>query len=207
VNAGQPYDEKTFLSQLVEGDENAFKVLYERYRETIFRLVLKYLASEDLARDITQEILIKIWEKRESLKGVHNFQSYLLHTARNHAIDVLRAASRSDIAKGEIARQFYKDNTCFDDETLHRDYKSFIKRTVDSLPPRAKEVFLLCREEGKSYDEIAAALGISRNAVRNSMHLALHKFREAAREEFGMSWTLLLPLIECLRGSDHLRPH
>ena len=165
----------------------------------IYRLVLKYLASEDLARDIAQEILIKIWEKRESLNRVQNFQAYLLHTARNHAIDVLRAASRSDIAKGEIARQFYKDNTCFDDETLQRDYKSFIQRTVDSLPARAKEVFLLCREEGKSYDEIAAALGISRNAVRNSMHLALHKFREAAREEFGMSWTILLPILECFR--------
>jgi RNA polymerase sigma-70 factor (family 1) len=207
VNAGQPYDEQAFLLQLIEGNENAFKVLYERYGETIFRLVLKYLASEDLARDITQEILIKIWEKRESLKGVHNFHSYLLHTARNQAIDVLRAASRSDIAKGEIARQFYNHNTCFDDETLHRDYKSFIKRTVDSLPARAKEVFLLCREEGKSYDEIAAALGISRNAVRNSMHLALRKFREAAREEFGMSWTILLPVLEYLRDSDHLRPH
>jgi RNA polymerase sigma-70 factor (family 1) len=207
VNAGQPYDEKAFLSQLIEGNEHAFKTLYERYGETIFRLVLKYLASEELARDISQEILIKIWEKRDALKGVQNFQAYLLQTARNQAIDVLRAVSRSDIAKGEIARQFYKNNTCFDDETLHRDYKSFIQRTVDSLPARAKEVFLLCREEGRSYDEIAAALGISRNAVRNSMHLALHKFREAAREEFGMTWTLLLPLVEYLRDSDHLRPH
>jgi RNA polymerase sigma-70 factor (family 1) len=207
LHAEQPYDEKAFLQQLIEGNENAFKTLYDRYGETIFRLVLKYLASEALARDITQEILIKIWEKRDALKGVQNFQSYLLQSARNHAIDVLRAASRSDIAKGEIARQFYKDNTCFDDETLHRDYKSFIKRTIDSLPPRAKEVFLLHREEGKSYDEIAVALGISRNAVRNSMHLALDKFRAAAHEEFGMTWQLLLPVIAFLKDSDHLRPH
>jgi RNA polymerase sigma-70 factor (ECF subfamily) len=195
------------LQQLVEGDEHAFKTLYDRYGETIFRLVLKYLASEALARDIAQEVLIKIWEKRGELGRVRNFEGYLLHTARNHAIDVLRAASRSDIAKGEIARQFYQGNTCFDDETLHRDYKSFIKRTVDSLPPRAREVFLLCREEGKSYDEIAAALGISRNAVRNSMHLALEKFRAAAREEFGMTLHVLLPILAYLHEADHLRPH
>lgn len=186
------------MQQLVEGDEGAFKTLYDRYGETIFRLVLKYLASEELARDISQEILIKIWEKREVLKKVQNFEGYLMHTARNHAIDVLRAASRSDIAKGEIARQFYRGNTYFDDETLHRDYKSFIQRTIDSLPPRAREVFLLHREEGKSYDEIAAALGISRNAVRNSMALALAKFRDAAREEFGMTLSALLPILAYL---------
>lgn len=186
------------MQQLVEGDEGAFKTLYDRYGETIFRLVLKYLASEELARDISQEILIKIWEKREVLKKVQNFEGYLMHTARNHAIDVLRAASRSDIAKGEIARQFYQGNTYLDDETLHRDYKSFIQRTIDSLPPRAREVFLLHREEGKSYDEIAAALGISRNAVRNSMALALAKFRDAAREEFGMTLSALLPILAYL---------
>jgi len=204
LNATQPYDEKAFLAQLVEGDEGAFKTLYDRYGEIIFRLVLKYLASEELARDISQEILIKIWEKREGLKRVQNFEGYLMHTARNHAIDVLRAASRSDIAKGEIARQFYQGNSCWDDETLHRDYTSFIKRTLDSLPPRAREVFLLHREEGKSYDEIAAALGISRNAVRNSMHLALEKFRAAAREEFGMTLSALLPILAYL--NQH-RPH
>lgn len=198
MNATQPYDEGAFLQQLVEGDEGAFKTLYDRYGETIFRLVLKYLASEELARDISQEILIKIWEKREVLKKVQNFEGYLMHTARNHAIDVLRAASRSDIAKGEIARQFYQGNTYLDDETLHRDYKSFIQRTIDSLPPRAREVFLLHREEGKSYDEIAAALGISRNAVRNSMALALAKFRDAAREEFGMTLSALLPILAYL---------
>lgn len=186
------------------GDEIAFKLLYERYNEIIYRLVLKYLASEALAKDITQEILIKIWEKRDGLKGVQNFEGYLLRTARNQAIDVLRAASRSDIAKGEIARQFYQGNTYLDDETLARDYKSFIKRTLDSLPPRAKEVFLLHREEGKSYEEIAAALGISRNAVRNSMHLALEKFRAAAREEFGMTIQVLLPILAYLHESG---PH
>ena len=204
MNTIQPYDEKAFLAQLVEGDEGAFKTLYERYGETIFKLVLKYLASEELARDISQEILIKIWEKREGLNRVQNFEGYLMHTARNHAIDVLRAASRSDIVKGEIARQFYQGNSCWDDETLHRDYRSFIKRTLDSLPPRAREVFLLHREEGRSYDEIAAALGISRNAVRNSMHLALEKFRAAAREEFGMTLSALLPILAYL--NQH-RPH
>lgn len=195
------------MARLVEGDENAFKTLYDRYGEVIFRLVLRYLASEEMARDIAQEILIKIWEKRSELGRIRNFQAYLLHTARNYAIDVLRAASRSDIAKGEIARQFYNRDTCFDDETLSRDYRSFIKRTIDTLPARAREVFLLHREEGKSYDEIAAALGISRNAVRNSMHLALDKFRAAAREEFGMSWELLLPILIWLCEGDRLRPH
>lgn len=186
------YDEKRLLTQLAAGDENAYKSLYERYGDIVFRLACRYVKSEELAKDLSQDVFIKIWEKRDRLPEVQYFQAYLLQVARNESINWLRAAGKSDIAKGEIARHFQANPGFFEDETLQRDYREFIKRTLDSLSPRAREIFILCREQGKTYDEVAAALGISRNVVRKHMVSSLQKFRDAAQDELGTPLGLLL---------------
>lgn len=187
---------------LAAGDENAYKSMYHQYEEAIFRLVKKYIKSPELAKDAAQEIFIKVWEKRDKLLHVRDFQPFLFNFARNHAIDVLRAAGRSSIVMGEIARQFNDRSGVFEDETLHKEYRLFIKRTIDSLPPRSREVFLLCREQGKSYQEVATALGISRSAVRKHMVLSMQKFRDAAENELGVSFGLVFPLLTILQHTS-----
>lgn len=188
------YNEKRFLEELAAGDENAYKSMYEQYGDAVFRVAVRYVKSEELAKDVAQEIFIRIWEKRDKLPEVKYFPAYLLQVARNESINVLRAVGKSDIAKGEIARHFQDNPGFFEDETLQRDYRLFIRRTLDSLSPRAREIFLLCREQGKTYDEVAAELGISRNVVRKHMVASLKKFRDAAEDELGASF-LLIPVI------------
>jgi RNA polymerase sigma-70 factor (family 1) len=196
------YDERKLLLALAAGDEAAYKSLYLHYYDTVSKFVLKYVKSPELARDLAQDIFIKIWEKRDKLPGVQHFQPYLLQISRNQAIDTLRAAGKSDIVKREIARHFHDHPGFFEDEALQKDYRLFIRRTIDALPPRSREVFLLCREQAKSYEEVAAALGISRNAVRNHMVQALQRFRSAAETEFGGSLGVLLPLLALLREAS-----
>jgi RNA polymerase sigma-70 factor (family 1) len=195
------------LLELAAGDENAYKSMYELYGDVVFRLAVKYVKSEELAKDVSQDIFIKIWEKRDKLPEVRYFQAWLLQIARNESINVLRAAGRSDIAKGEIARHFQDNPGFFEDETLQRDYRLFIQRTIDALSPRAREIFLLCREQGKTYDEVAAALGISRNVVRKHMVASLKKFRDAAEDELGASLSLALPLLALLEELSALTRH
>lgn len=191
----QKYEEKKLLQELAAGDENAYKRMYALYGDAVFRVAVRYVKSEALAEDLSQDIFLKIWERREKLPEVEYFQAYLMQMARNESIDILRAAGRSDIARGEIARHFQENPGFFADETLQRDYRLFIQRTLDSLSPRSREIFLLCREQGKTYDEVAAALGISRNVVRKHMVASLKKFRDAAGDELGTSLGLLLPLL------------
>jgi len=198
LTSQQQYEEKKLLQELAAGDMNAYKSIYLQYDEVVYRLVLKYLRSADLAKDVSQDIFIKLWEKREQLTRVKHFKAYLLQIARNHAYDVLRAAGRSDIVKGEIARHALDHPGFFDDELLEKDYRAFIQRTIDSLPPRSREVFLLCREQAKSYEEVAAALGISRNVVRKHMVLSMQRFKDAAEDELGLSMSLIMPLLPFL---------
>jgi len=206
MTSQQTYDEKKLLKELAAGDENAYKTIYLQYDEVILKLVMKYLRSAELAKDVSQDIFIKVWENREKLPRVKHFKPYLLQIARNQAYDVLRAAGRSDIVRGEIARHALDHPGFFDDEMINKEYRSFIKRTIESLPPRSREVFLLCREQGKTYDEVAAALGISRNVVRKHMILSMQKFKDAAEDELGLPMSLILPLLTfLLQATDATR--
>jgi RNA polymerase sigma-70 factor (ECF subfamily) len=194
----QIYDEKRLLLDLASGDENAYRKIYVLYKDDIYKVVIRYIKSHELAEDISQDIFIKIWEKRGKLLSVGHLRPYLWNFARNHAIDMLRAAGKSEIAMGEILSHFQDNPGFYEDETLERDYKDFIKRTLDSLSPRSREIFVLCREHGKTYEEVAAALGISRSAVRKHMVQSLQKFRDAADNELGISLGVILPFLSLL---------
>jgi RNA polymerase sigma-70 factor (family 1) len=198
------YDERTLLRDIVSGDESAYKRLYFGYRDEIYRLVLRYVKSHELAQDISQDIFMKVWEKREKLAAVEYWRAYLLNLAKNHTLNILRTAGRSEAALGEILRHFEDKPGFFDDETLSRDYRDFIKRTFDSLSPRAQEIFMLCREQGKTYDEVAAALGITRSAVRKHMVQSLKRFRDAAQSELGVSLGIILPFLPLLSQASEV---
>lgn len=180
---------------MISGEERAFSCLYERYYATIFRIALQYVKSPELAKDVCQEISIKIWEKRCQLSVVKDFGAYIKRVTRNHSIDVLRAAARSDVVFGEIARHFPNDIPVQDDSALSKDYQEFVRKTVERFPPRTREIFILCREEGKTYKEIAAQLAIAQDTVHKTMGIALNKLRNAVYSEYGYSVSVLLPVL------------
>lgn len=194
----QPYEERKLLLDLASGDENAYRRFYLLYRDDVYKLVLKYLKSHELSQDVSQDVFLKIWEKREKLSSVERLRPYLWNFARNHAVDILRIAGRSRIAMGEILRHFDDTPGYSEDETLERDYRDFIKRTLDALSPRSREIFVLCREQGRTYEEVSAALGISRSAVRKHMVQSLQKFKDAAENELGLSLRVVLPFLPLL---------
>jgi RNA polymerase sigma-70 factor (family 1) len=198
------YDERTLLRDIASGDGQAYKRFYLQYKDEIYRLTLRYVKSHELAQDISQDIFMKIWLQREKLATIDHWRPYLLHLARNHTLNVLRDAGRSEAAMGEILKNFEDRPGFFDDETLSRDYRDFIRRTFDSLSPRAQEIFTLCREQGRTYEEAAAALGITRSAVRKHMVHSLQRFRDAAESELGVSLGVILPFLPLLHQASDM---
>jgi RNA polymerase sigma-70 factor (family 1) len=196
----QLYDEKKLLQQVSSGDAGAYKKLYLQYEDDIYKLVLRYVKSPQLSQDLTQDIFLKVWEKREKLSHVEFCTSYLRSFARNYTINALEGASKSRAALGEIMRQKHTETTLNDDVVLDREYRDFVFRTLNNLSNRDREIFIRCRENGQTYEEVAKALGISRSAVRKHMVHSLQKFRDAAEGELGLSVSLsmLPPLVEIL---------
>ena len=172
------HNEKTLLKRMAEGDEISFSKIYEAYRELLYRFILRFVKSPDLADDLTQEIFIRIWEIRKEMEKVDSFQAYLFMTGRNHTLNFLKKISKENAGKAEIMRHYKPVPKMADDELLSAEYRQFIQIVLDSLPAQTREIFRLSREQYKSYDEVAALLGISRHAVKKHMVRSHKKFRD-----------------------------
>ncbi|MDR3713745.1 MAG: RNA polymerase sigma-70 factor [Puia sp.] len=200
MSGKQLYEGANLLQDLAAGDEKAYKELYRQYWAEIYLLILKYVKSPQLSQDFTQDVFLKIWDKRARFADVDAVRPYLRNFARNYSLNALKSISRSQAAMGEIMRQQQLRGSFLQDETLEREYVAFLQKTLDKLSPRSREIFRMCRENNQSYEEVAAALGISRSAVRKHMVNSLQKIREAAEDELGfpMSLCVFSPLLTVL---------
>jgi len=178
--------------QLAQHDYQSFTTLYNRYALVVKRFLIKILKSEELAEDVCQEVFIKIWSNREQLLHIQSFKSYLFVVARNHALDYLRAAFRSDVAMKEIVQSFVAQRSTTEEALLEKEYVKFLNRILEALPERSRMIFSLCKEQGKSYDEAASILGVSRNAIKNHMVYTLKVLRYATEKELGIPLSILL---------------
>jgi RNA polymerase sigma-70 factor (ECF subfamily) len=186
--------EKDLLLEVAGGDQKAFGKIYGIYHPLISKVVLKFVKSPDLTNDLTQEIFIKIWDIRKELVHINSFKAYLIITASNHVLNFLKRASREAIAKGEILKHYRQYEESIEDKLASQEYLQFIDNVLNSLPPQTREVFRICREENKSYDEVASVLGITRNTVKKHIVRANKEFRDALEKNSDIHLKLLILL-------------
>jgi RNA polymerase sigma-70 factor (family 1) len=172
-------DEPELLSALAVGSEAAFTAIYNRHHQAMYNYILRFVKVPQLTEDLVHEIFIKIWETRATLHITKDFSAYLFRICHNKAMDELKkiAADRSlrQLVIYWMTPAHFTDNTVL---SKMQDYEQLARKAIDSLPPRRREVFLLCTEGGKTYDQAAKALGISRNTVKEHMVHASRALRK-----------------------------
>lgn len=80
-------DDKLLVNELIKGNEKAFRKLFDSYRNDLYKFSLSMVCSEDHAEEIVQDVFMKIWIKRGSLKSEMSFKSYLFTITRNKTIN------------------------------------------------------------------------------------------------------------------------
>ncbi len=186
--------EKKLVYAMAAGDGTAFTALYHSYASRVFQFVVRYVKSPDLAEDLRQEIFLKMWENRKQFKAVNAFQPYLLATTRNHVLDYLKRIAKSEAAQAEIIHHMPLEAPGSDFSLLEKEYKAYIVQVLNSLSPTSRKVFQRCREERKTYNEVAEELGISRDAIKKHMVRAMKSIRAAIEKDFDIYLLILLSL-------------
>lgn len=160
------FDENT-LYKLREGNQNAFAELYTHYRLPALKFCISILKDEEEAENMVHEVFIKIWERRSQIKPELNFHSYLFTCLRNMAFDHLKK-----VEKNHYLRQRYLENI----ESVPEEEMEFkegkvrtLSKALDALSEKRKQILKLNIEEGKSYQEIAELMSISKNTVKNQL--------------------------------------
>jgi RNA polymerase sigma-70 factor (ECF subfamily) len=167
------------LARLKNGDMRAFDEIYDLYSHKLFSFVFKILKDDDEAEDIVQEVFVKIWESREKLGDYKLLNSYIFTIAYNNSIDLIRKRINSSKYLEHLKNSsINQENTPFISELEYDELSIKMEKLISNLPERQQQVYLLHREKGLSYSEIAEQLGISKNTVENHMVKALKYLRQ-----------------------------
>jgi len=167
------------LTRLKNGDMLAFDQVYEMFSHRLFSFVFKILKDEAEVDDIVQEVFVKIWESRNKLEDYKLLNSYIFTIAYNSSIDLIRKRIISDkyieFLKNSATITF---SPSIIGQIEFNELNKQVENLITHLPDRQRQVYLLHREEGLTYPEIAEHLGISKNTVENHMVKALKYLRQ-----------------------------
>ncbi|MBN8822372.1 RNA polymerase sigma factor [Spirosoma sp.] len=188
-------NENFLLNRMSTGDEKAFRKLYDFYRPDLYRFVFKFIKSNELSNDICQEVFMKIWEDRWAIQEVSSFKSYLFTITKNHTFNMLKRAAVEDRIKGEVLRNYTVSKNDTEESLQAREYQQFLQRVLDTLPPQSREVFKLCRQQEKSYDEAAQILGISSSAIKKHMVRSMKVLKFAVEKDMGIAFSVFMQLL------------
>ncbi|MEQ8551109.1 MAG: sigma-70 family RNA polymerase sigma factor [Cyclobacteriaceae bacterium] len=158
---------KELLLAIRNGDEVAFKELHDLYKEPAIRFCNSIIKDIEESENLIQEVFIKIWDKRLGINPELNFNSYLFTIIRNRVYDYLKEVKRNEFVKERYWYNIVEHQQSEPD--LKEERISSIKSAINDLTEKRRRILQLNYEEGKSYEEIAAMLNISKNTVKNQL--------------------------------------
>jgi RNA polymerase sigma-70 factor (ECF subfamily) len=158
-------DEKILLDRLAEGDAPAFTALYERYSLKLYTNILRLVKSEDTAKEILQDLFLKIWELRGQIDPEKSFKSFLYKIAGNLVYDHFRKVSRDKKLSDSLLYMLEEAYSHSEESVIYNESLELLNAAIGQLPEMRKKVYVLGKIEGKSYEEISAQLGISHSTI------------------------------------------
>jgi RNA polymerase sigma-70 factor (family 1) len=162
---------------LKTGDHVAFEEIYKRYWMIMYTHALKMLKSEDDARDVVQEVYTNLWLKSQSLHDDVNLGGYLFISTKNKVLDVIaRERVRIDYTKSLIAFAELHNNTILD-PIEEKELMQALKREIEQLPAKMRQIFEMRVNKNSTYKEIAEELNISDKTVKKQISNAIKIIR------------------------------
>ena len=192
------FDEATLVGRLKNGDTDAFIQLYNRYHRGLYTYVTRIVKLPDVAEDILQEVFLKIWEIRHRINPALSFQAYLYCISRNLAFKMLKKISADYNLRLRVMSEL---QSAVEDAGLKASWDQYIiilKTAIDALPPQRKRIFILCREEGRTYKEVSGLLNISPHTVKEHMVLATKSIKDYLTRHGEILFYLAPPLFVLL---------
>jgi len=176
---------QSLKEKIAAGDQNSFRQLFHLYSQKLTRFAYAIVKSNDAAREIVDEVFIKIWRNKASITNIQNLTVYIYTAIKNTSLNYLSAKAKESIVESfdffsvQLSDEHSPEKKLITSELLKK-----INAAIDQLPPRCKMVFKLVREDGLSYKEVGAILNISPKTVDAQLMIAVKQISEKVRMDF-----------------------
>lgn len=158
-------------------DQNAFEYIFNTFYNKLLRVAVFYMGRESLAKDIVADVFYKLWSGRSKLAKVENLNSYLLTMTKNQCLYVIR--SNKKVIYSEEMMEFNEQVVIENPESklISEEFIKYYNFKIQDLPPRCKLIYLMVKDDGLRYKEVADILNISIKTVENQMTKAMAHIR------------------------------
>lgn len=167
-----------FVEKIRSGDHSAFETLFYRYYSQLCVFSNSYVRSLDIARDVVQEVFIKIWDNREEFYINQSLKAYLYMAVRNQSLNFLQQKKQKQRLEDRLKKQQSINDAINKVELNTEELTQKVWKIVEELPERRRTIIILYRKHGLSYAEIAEVMGIARKTVENQMGKSIKYLRE-----------------------------
>ena len=167
---------KQLQEQIARGQQRSFEDLYRLFFARLFNFALLYVHKREIAEEVVNDVMIKIWSRQQTLMQIQNLETYLFTAVRNQALNYLSKYSGYHMALDPDAEQAAIIN--LNDPEKELEWKEIhfrLNQVIDALPEQCRTVFKLIKEEGFRYKQVAEILNISPRTVETQLFRAIKK--------------------------------
>jgi len=164
------------VEQFKLGNEMAFELIFHSSKGKLKGFLKKVLPGDEDEESVLQEVYLKLWSNRKSIKADKNFETYLFAIARNMVIDIMRKRLHKQKYLEDLYCQLKEGHENSLDTLAILEYSELEKKVlelIEKLPGKRQVIFKLNKLEGLTYKEIAVRLNISENTVDSQMRKSL----------------------------------
>ncbi|MNL16028.1 ECF RNA polymerase sigma factor SigE [compost metagenome] len=130
-----------------------------------------------IADELTQDLFLKIWDKRKLIDPDKNFEALIFRMGQNLVYDFYRKLARDQKMQDEVISLSTELYSHTEENIFYKERKAIIDQAIEKLPQQQRQVFMLCKIEGKTYEEVSQLLNISRSTVSNHIVAATKTIR------------------------------
>ncbi|MDP3433412.1 MAG: RNA polymerase sigma-70 factor [Bacteroidota bacterium] len=186
------------FDQIKTGDQKALELLFSIYFPRLNDFARNVVKDDGISQDIVQEVFVKVWEKKAEIESL-NIEAFLFRLVRNRCIDYIKHLKVVNNRLHEIHvaskyEELYRIDFVGNEPyvLIEQELKMKIEKTIQDLPDRCREVFILSRMNGLKNKEIAEKLDINIKNVERHLNRALQSFRANFSEEFPIALIILV---------------
>ena len=187
------YKSQELIARVRGGDEEAFRLIFDRYGRPIISFIYDMVGRRDLAEELAQETFVRAYKGIRSLKDDTKLSTWLFGIAKNVARESIRARIRDhnkvEMEDDGVAQLSDKD-LLPDDQLLSKEFNAVIQEALAGLDADKREVFTLKVFQQRSYEEIAAITGFSIAKLKTDLHRARAEMRRRVQPYLGVGYEM-----------------
>ena len=187
------HTEKELACRLIKGDIEAFNEIYRKYFHPVYCNALKITREVPVAEDVLQEVFITLWEKKATIDPERSLAGWLFIVCYHKSVNILRKKLRESLLYKEL--QAPEEDYMEEEIKFGTQWKA-LENALSCLSPQRRRAFELCKLQGKTYEEAAIELRISKYTVKEYLSGAIASIKEYSLQHPG-STVALIP-IACL---------